>query len=371
MAHLTLALSVGGYPAPCFGGCGAEEEHRRFLRQLATLGKIRLLDSTGSPLNLKAAMNGAVHYRHWYVDQHDAQVITEALEAETKRVEAQTKKRQEEEAQKQEQAKKEREERQRERKKRVAELKAAGLWNHPVYKTLKAARADGWHEPKSNEYDGEEIAFKGHTLVRNTKLREPEPWVKRYVYKATLNKVYGLTPGMIAELDPPDKTCENPHYAYGPEACLYLIERVEAWIEANKERVEKARADRGRRSEAMKAALRKKNAERLRQAEERLEAATEWVRSLPIVVRQPLPGSVLDDAKKRRPNNFVGHADPLKERALHSYVRHRLTNYEKLLQELYAQEFSFRLYPLLRERVDAAVRAALVEWQRCEQDRHQ
>jgi hypothetical protein len=206
-------------------------------------------------------------------------------------------------------------------------------------------RADGWHKPSEDEYGGEQMTLKGCTLVRNTKLR-------RYVYKSTLSKVYGLTASMIEDIGEPDKHRDNPHYRTGPPASLYSIQRVEAWIEANQQLVEKARASRGKRSEAMR---------------ERLKAAKEWVRSLPIIVRQPLPSSLLDDAQKWKGNNYVGHADPLQEKALHSYVRHRLTNYEKLLRELYEQELSFELYPLLRERVDAAVKAALVEWQRCEQ----
>jgi hypothetical protein len=116
------------------------------------------------------------------------------------------------------------------RREEVAQLKAAGLWHHPLYKTLKAARADGWHKPRNTnreeECGGEEMTLKGHTLVRNTKIR-------RYHYKTTLRDVYGFTPSMIAELGPPDKTSDYPH-----PCSLYLVERIVAWIEKNLDRVD-------------------------------------------------------------------------------------------------------------------------------------
>ncbi len=74
------------------------------------------------------------------------------------------------------------------------------------------------------------------------------------------------------------------------------------------------------------------------------------------------PDTLLDDARKCFA--FKGLQDSLLEKGLHAYVRHRLTNYDSLLKELYNQEFSLELYPLLRRRVDAAVKAALVEWRK-------
>lgn len=75
---------------------------------------------------------------------------------------------------------------------------------------------------------------------------------KQYIYKSTVRQEYGLTPKMIDELGQPDKTCENPYYSCGFEASLYLISRVEAWVEANKERLARAQELRIKRSDAMK-----------------------------------------------------------------------------------------------------------------------
>jgi hypothetical protein len=178
---------------------------------------------------------------------------------------------------------------------------------------------------------------------------------KLYVYKTTLRTVYGLTPRMIEELDPPDKYCDNPHRPSGPLANLYLIERVEAWIDEHNEEVAKARASRARRSAAAKAVHDKKRAERF-------QAAADWVRGLAIRVHSPLPKTLLEDA--HRCYTLRGDADCLNEKGLHAYCRHRLTNYEALLRELYQNEFSGDLYPILRERVDAVVTAALLEFKK-------
>jgi hypothetical protein len=190
---------------------------------------------------------------------------------------------------------------------------------------------------------------------------------KKYVYEATVRKVYGLTPSMIQELGPPDKYCENPHWKSGPLASLYLVERVEAWAAANRGRLEKAEAGRVKRSAAMKAVHEKKRVERRNMEEVRreqyqacLRKAEEWVNGLEITVAQPFPPTLLEDARKAY--KFKGHADPLKEKALVAHVRHSLTNYMKLVRQLPAQVFGVHPHNLLRNRVNAVVRRALAEW---------
>ncbi len=187
------------------------------------------------------------------------------------------------------------------------------------------------------------------------------PFEKRYVYKSTLSKVYGLTPRMIYELGEPDETCDNPYYQNGAPASLYLIERVESWVEANKERVAKARESRARRSAATKEAHARRKALYEKERAEMLKKAEERVRGMEIVVKRPLPETLLEDAQERF--RFRGNPDPLTEKGLHAHVRHRLTNYEALLRELHTWEFSWELYSVLRKRVDAVVKDALAEWQ--------
>src|SRR4051812_37686671 len=98
---------------------------------------------------------------------------------------------------------------------------------------------------------------------------------KLYVYRSTVSEVYGLTPSMIDELGTPDRECDNPYYKSGPPANLYLIARVEQWVEENRERVERVKARRLKRSEMM-------NAEQEKDLAERREQAKEWVQTVPI-----------------------------------------------------------------------------------------
>jgi hypothetical protein len=169
---------------------------------------------------------------------------------------------------------------------------------------------------------------------------------KQFVYKSTLTSTYGLTPIMVAELGEPDKVCENPHWKSGPSASLYCVDRVETWVAANKERLQRAKESRVRRAAAAKAVWDAKRGERRRKAEE-------WVNTVPIEVA-PLPDTLIEDARRRHPN--------LTEKGLRAHVRHRLTNYESLLGRVRRHEFEEVLYPALRERVDAAVGRALDEW---------
>jgi hypothetical protein len=172
---------------------------------------------------------------------------------------------------------------------------------------------------------------------------------------------------MIQELGPPDKCCENPHWKGGPPVSLYLVGRVEAWVAANRERLEKAEAGRANRSAAMKAVHEKKRVERRKIEEEDrkkyqecLRKADEWVNGLEITVAQPFPPTLLEDAQKSF--KFKGHADPLKEKGLVAHVRNTLTNFKKLVRQLPAEVYGVRPYDLLRKRVDAVVRRALAEW---------
>ena len=182
MSVLKQAIGVGPYPAPCFDDPSEpkEKQHRRFLRRLAQQGTIRLLDSKGNALDLSAVVMGAIHYKGWHVDAHDAQVILEQIENEAARLEEERRKAEEVRRELEKKAANEwaveMKKRAVERKARRAELKAAGLWSHPLYKTLKAARVDGWHRPKDDEYGGEQINLKGHALVRNPKVAQSKTW---------------------------------------------------------------------------------------------------------------------------------------------------------------------------------------------------
>jgi hypothetical protein len=173
---------------------------------------------------------------------------------------------------------------------------------------------------------------------------------RQYVYKSTVMREYGLTPSMVEELGPPDDYCENPHYRSGPEASLYRVERVEQWVEANKERVEKA-------------------AHELRKLEQERKLA-EWVGTVEITVTKPLPENLLHEARKHF--QFGKEPDILKQGALRAYVREHLTNYGDLLwaghvtiSQLRASDqrtLSRTVRQALKTRVDVLATEAIREW---------
>lgn len=177
---------------------------------------------------------------------------------------------------------------------------------------------------------------------------------KEFVYKSTLSRVYGLTPSMIEELEPPDLLVDNPHYKNAAPGCLFRIERVESWIEQHEDRVAKARASREKRAAAKRQVQeRRRNDERSR--------AMKWLESVPLSV-ESLPLALLDKADKHY--KFAADFDFATDKGLRAYVRHHQSNYHSLLQELRGFDgwLAHELYPILRKRIDAAVEAGLTDW---------
>ena len=177
---------------------------------------------------------------------------------------------------------------------------------------------------------------------------------KPFVYKTTLSKEYGLTPSMIAELGSPDEYCKNPHYKSGPMASLYRIDRVKAFIAANVERVEAAKASRVKRSAALLAFHERRRVEERRRT-------LDWAANVPIEVYEPLPTGMLEVARFKRP--FAANTELIEQKALHAFVRHDLTNYDHLRYQLRDRPGSTEAYHLIRQRTDTAVLTALRLWQ--------
>ena len=75
-----------------------------------------------------------------------------------------------------------------------------------------------------------------------------------------------------------------------------------------------------------------------------------------------LPNSLRDDALKWKNRWGTPTLDP--GRAIRNHIRHRYTNYDKLLWLVSNSDFAFIAYPFLRQLVDAAVEAALAEWEK-------
>lgn len=166
---------------------------------------------------------------------------------------------------------------------------------------------------------------------------------RQYCYKTTLTKTYGLTASMIWRLGEPDRTVPNPHYRSAPPASLYLIERVERWIEANQAEVDRARQDREHRSRRMTAEM-----------QFRRDKLIEWASTVGIVVA-PLPDDFYQRAVIHYESGDVGRG------GLIAFARHRYTNYERLLSEIEGKPGCGEAYMVIKARVNALVSDRLAE----------
>lgn len=70
--------------------------------------------------------------------------------------------------------------------------------------------------------------------------REKKTKVSLYMTYSRAKGQYFLTDKMLKEIGEPDLLRPNPHYRSAAPMKLYLIERLENWIAANSDRVEKA-----------------------------------------------------------------------------------------------------------------------------------
>jgi hypothetical protein len=178
---------------------------------------------------------------------------------------------------------------------------------------------------------------------------------KKYVYKSTLSKEFGLSPSLIDEIGEPDKFVPNPHYRSGPEASLYAVERVEQWIQANQDRVDEARAARAKRSESARRVHEK------RRSEKRVKAL-DWVRHVPLEI-DALPEDLLSKAQKHYGLRKQIHIRT--EKGLLAFVRRYLSNYGRLRSEISDHDWWVQdeLYAELRSRIDNETKRRLVKWE--------
>lgn len=173
----------------------------------------------------------------------------------------------------------------------------------------------------------------------------------------------GWTPGMMRQLlGEPDLLRANPHFRAAPQTRLYSIERVEAVERSEEFRAASAVAAR-RSAAARAAALRRRREVLVRIAAEPIEVprlAPDRLAALAVEYRNRLDeeralwrrGHVPDTAT-------VDRAEP---RALDrwkvDYLRHRLTRYDEILDELYGRTGRAAAEELLRHRIYAAISEA-------------
>jgi len=135
------------------------------------------------------------------------------------------------------------------------------------------------------------------------------------------------------------------HWKSGPPAYLYDVARVEDFIDQNKERVEKERRLREKLSAAGSANYRKP-------LEKEIAEVTEWAESISIHIY-----ASTSDLDRICPHGSA--------KAVRAQIRHEYTNYDFVLQGLYEyrSDIQEEVYPLIKERFEDAVEAAIHNWE--------
>ncbi len=174
------------------------------------------------------------------------------------------------------------------------------------------------------------------------------------VYKTTLKTMYGLTDGMIRQLGDPDRTVPNPH-SRRQTSSLYNRQRVEEWIDAHKELIERSQASRERMAAAQH-----------RRFDDKRQALVDWANTIAIVQTRPVPDKLLDvvfqdgqDWKNTRGDNWYPYT--LSRNAVAAWLRHNLTNYETLLKSIDGQVGCGDAYMALRARVGDLVEQVMLQ----------
>ncbi|MBZ9638744.1 hypothetical protein [Streptomyces sp. PSKA30] len=190
---------------------------------------------------------------------------------------------------------------------------------------------------------------------------QPQP-TRSHLSAAGL-RARGWTPGMVRQLlGAPDLLRTNPHFHSAPQTRLYSIERVGAAERSEEFRAASAVAAR-RSAAARAAALRRRREVLARIAAEPIDVprlAPDRLAALAVEHRNRLDeeraswrwGHVPDPAT-------VDSAEPgALDRWKVNYLRHRLTRYDEILDELYGRTGRAAAEELLRRRVYAAISKA-------------
>jgi hypothetical protein len=182
-------------------------------------------------------------------------------------------------------------------------------------------------------------------------MKEESKIDKKYISKAGL-KARGWTDSMIRRLlGDPDLTVRNPYYRKAPEMKLYLIERVNR-IEGSDIFLELKEKSMKRR-EAMKKVAKMKESELLKYVDsieievEKMEI--EKIKKLAIENYNFHQGEIdhienMIFSEKDLDNAFLS-------RIMVNYIRHNLTNYEDLLEELEGKVGKINAYIKLKNKI--------------------
>ncbi|MGW3724029.1 hypothetical protein [Streptomyces sp. NPDC000851] len=200
--------------------------------------------------------------------------------------------------------------------------------------------------------------------------QDPQP-TRAHLSVAGL-RARGWTPGMVRQLlGEPDQLRTNPHFRSAPQTRLYRTERVETAERSEEFRAASAAAAR-RSAAARAAALRRRREVLARIAAEPID--------VPRLAPHTLATLAVEHRNRRDEERALwrwGHvADPATvesaepgalDRWKVNYLRHRLTRYDEILDELFGRIGRAAAEDLLRRRVYAAISKAYPDLaQECE-----
>ncbi len=178
--------------------------------------------------------------------------------------------------------------------------------------------------------------------------REKKTKVSMYMTYSRAKGQYFLTDKMLKEIGEPDLLKRNPHYRSAAPMKLYLIERLENWIAANSDRVEKAML---RRQKLSKIQLRAHQKRR-----EKIQVEINgWI---PVLELTEITKTILNEARDYYQWRYEDFDGILTDNAICAFIRHWYTDYEEFLGKIarYKGKTGVSLiYPTIKGRVNTLI----------------
>lgn len=179
--------------------------------------------------------------------------------------------------------------------------------------------------------------------LTNKPEKEKQPKEKMFSYKGAKAEFH-LTDSMMREIGEPDRFNANPYYSSMAKTKLYAESRLKAWVEQNQERVERVRLRREANPPTSLRATSIKIEEEVWAASERewegerRRAQSALARFLPLmaefqVIRTPTLTELHQRMRDWRGQSKHVPID-VNPRDVCSHIRHRHTNYDRLLDRI-------------------------------------
>ena len=168
-----------------------------------------------------------------------------------------------------------------------------------------------------------------------------------YIYMSTAKTEFGLTPSLILELGEPDKLVPNPKFRSSSPARLFLRSRVEEFCAKNKERLD-----------ALKSEAAKRRLSASKAVETKRKKVLSFIEGVEIeFFTMPSYAKLLSEADAHAIERYGAKAHNVGFYGVCATVRHRYTNYEKILKDVEGRTGKDDAYLAIRERLDGLIEA--------------